>query len=149
MIHWKSRGVMAAAVAAFATSVIGMLAVVIGSLLTPTGAPIDSGHFVAMIGITLFWAPAIAFIPAAILGFTVERPKARAMIARGRGGFVVHLLTSVTAGAILAIVFRFIIHLLNPMQPILDPLVIGFFTLIGFCSGVAWWLLVVLPGRRV
>ena len=136
------------AAAAFTSSVIGMLAVLVGGLFSPTGASIKPGHVVAMIGITLFWAPAIAFIPAAIIGILVERPKAREMIARREGGLVLHVAASTLAGAVLAIFFRVMLNLFDPRQPILDPLVLSFFTLIGFCSGLAWWVLVVLPARR-
>ena len=142
------RGLVATVAAAFAASAVGMLAILIGSLLSPGGAPIKSGHLVAMVGITLFWAPAIALIPAALIAFLVERPKAREMIARGRGGLAVHLLTSVLAGAVLALLFRLLLRLFDPDKPILDPPVLGFFTLIGLCSGIAWWVLVVAPGRR-
>ncbi len=144
----KSRGLVAMAVSAFMSSVIGMLAVLIGSLLSPSGAPIKLGHIVAMIGITLFWAPAIAFIPAAIIGFLVERPKAREMIARREGGLILHVAASTLSGAALAILFRLVLSLFDPGKPIFDPWVLSFFTLIGFCSGLAWWVLVVMPGRR-
>ena len=140
------RGLVATVAAAFAAPAVGMLAILIGSLVT--GAPLKPGHLVAMVGITLFWAPAIAFIPAALIGLLVERPKSREMIVRGRGGLAVHLLTSALAGAVLALLFRLLLRLFDPAKPILDPPILGFFTLIGLCSGIAWWVLVVVPGRR-
>lgn len=145
---FRSRGFVAAAVAAFAASVLGMLAVVIGSLISPTGSAFKPEHLIAVVGITLFWAPVIAFVPAAIIGFLVERPKSKAMIGRQRGGFVASVALSTLAGAVLAVLFRLTLHLFDPGKVIFDPLVLQFFTLIGFCSGLAWWYLVVLPGRR-
>ena len=133
---------------AVAASMIAIAALMIGSLLSPGGSPVKLGHVGAAIGIALFWAPPIAFIPAAVIGMFVERPKAKAMIARRRGGLIPHLLISTLAGAIFALLFRLVLTLFDPRQPILDPLIFQLCTWIGFCSGVAWWFLVVLPGRR-
>ena len=143
-----SGSLMAIIATAVAASVIAVAVVIIASLLSPGGAPVKLGHIGAAIGIALFWAPAIAFIPAAVIGVLVERPKARAMIERRRGGLITHLLISTLAGAIFALLFRLVLNLFDPGKPILDPLVFQLCTWIGFCSGVAWWFLVVLPGRR-
>lgn len=143
-----SRSLVAMITAAVAASVIGVGGMIIGSLLTPGGSPIKPGHLLAAVGIALFWAPAIAFVPAAVIGFLVERPKARAMIERRQGGLIAHLLISTLAGAAFGLLFRFVLYLFDPRKAVFDPLVLQFCTLIGFCSGWAWWYLVVLPGRR-
>lgn len=143
-----SGGLMATIAAAVASSVIAVAVVIFGSLISPGGSPMKLGYLGAAIGIALFWAPAIAFVPAAVIGYLVERPKARWMIARGRGGLVTHLLVSTLAGAAFALLFRLGLNLFDPRQPIIDPLVLKVCAWIGFCSGVAWWQMVVLPGRR-
>ena len=140
---------MAIIVAAVASSVVGVGGVILASLLSPAGAPLKPGHLVAALGIALFWAPAIAFVPAAIIGYLVERPKARAMIARRRGGLITHLSVSVIAGIAFALLFRVVLNIFDPGKPIFDLLTLQACTLVGFCSGLAWWYLVVLPGRRV
>ena len=143
-----SGGLMATIAAAIAASLIGVAGVIIASLLSPGGSPLKLGHIGAAVGIALFWAPPIAFIPAAVIGYVVERPKAKAMIARRRGGLITHLLVSTLAGAAFALIFRLVLNVFDPRQPLVDPLVLQACTWIGFCSGVAWWRLVVLPGRR-
>ena len=134
--------------AAVGASVVAVAGVIVASLLSPGGSPVKLGHIGAAVGIALFWAPAIAFIPAAVIGFLVERPKAKAMIERRRGGLITHLLISTVAGVAFALLFRLTLHVVDPRKPILDPLVFELCAWVGFCSGVAWWLLVVVPGRR-
>jgi len=139
---------MATIAAAIGASVIGVAGVIIGSLLSPGGSPAKLGHIVAAVGIALFWAPPIAFVPAAVIGYLVERPKAKAMIERRQGGLIAHLFASTLAGGAFGLLFRLVLSFFDPRKPILDPLVLQVCSWIGFCSGVAWWLLVVLPGRR-
>lgn len=143
-----SGGLMAVIAAAIGASVIAVTGVIIASLLSPGGSPVKLGHIGAAIGIALFWAPAIAFVPAAVIGYLVERPKAKAMIERRQGGLIPHLLISTLAGTGFGFLFRLVLNLFDPRQPILDPLVLQVCTWIGFCSGVAWWRMVVIPGRR-
>jgi hypothetical protein len=102
----------------------------------------------ATIAIVAIWAPAFALIPAGILGLLVERPKARAAIRHRAARFVPYLLWSVVAAAGLSFLLRIVLHLTNPIYPLLDAFSLGLFSIIGLCSGISWWLLVVLPGRR-
>ena len=143
-----SGGLVAMIATAVGSSVIAVAGVIIGSLISPGGSPVELGHLGAAVGIASFWAPPIAFIPAAVIGYVVERPKAKAMIARRRGGLIAHLLVSVVAGGAFALIFRLVLNLFDPGKPILDPPTLLVCTWIGFCSGVTWWRLVVLPGRR-
>jgi hypothetical protein len=143
-----SGSLMAMIATALAASVIAVASVIIASLLSPGGSPVKIGHIGAAVGIALFWAPAIAFIPAAVIGVLVERPKAKAMIERRRGGLMTHLLVSTLAGASFGLLFRLVLNVFDPRKPILDQPTLVVCTWIGFCSGVAWWYLIVLPGRR-
>ena len=102
----------------------------------------------ATIAIVAIWAPAFALIPTGVLGLLVERPKARAAIRRREVGFVPYTLLSVVAAAVLSFLLRIVLHLTNPSYPLLDAFSLGLFSIIGLCSGISWWLLVVLPGRR-
>jgi hypothetical protein len=102
----------------------------------------------ATIAIVAIWAPAIALIPAGALGLLVERPKAKAAIRRPAVGFVPFTLLSVGAAAVLSFLLRIALHLTNPIYPLLDAFSLGLFSIIGLCSGISWWFLVVLPGRR-
>ena len=102
----------------------------------------------AAIAIVAIWAPAFALIPAGVLGLLVERPKARAAIRRRAAGFVPYILWSVVAAAVLSFLLRIVLHLTNPIYPLLDAFSLGLFSIIGLCSGISWWFLVVLPGRR-
>ena len=142
-----SAGLMAVIAGAIASSVIAVAVVIVVSLVSPGGSPIKLGHLGAAVGIALFWAPPIAFIPAGVIGYLVERPKAKAMIARRRGGLFSHLLISTLAGAAFGLLFRLLLNLFNPTQPLIDPPILLVCTWIGFCSGVAWWRLVIIPGR--
>jgi hypothetical protein len=146
-----SRGFMAVVAASVASSVLAFVATLVFGFLSPTSNHSwigDPGMIAATIAIVAIWAPAFALIPAGILGFLVERPKARAMIERRTGGFVPHLLLSVGAAALLSFLLRIVLHVANPMYPLVDVFSLGLFTLIGFCSGISWWFIVVLPGRR-
>jgi hypothetical protein len=102
----------------------------------------------ATIAIVFIWAPAFALIPAGVLGLLVERPKARSAIRRPAVGFVPYTLLSVAAAAVLSFLLRIGLHLTNPTYPLLDAFSLVLFSIIGLCSGISWWFLVVLPGRR-
>lgn len=105
------------------------------------------GDIMAIAAITLIWAPAFALIPAAVLGYLVERPKARWVIATD-GGIAIHLALSLLAAIVLSILFRIALHLINPRNPLIDLYGLGLFAIIGLGSGLAWWFLVILPGKR-
>ena len=145
---FNSRGFAAIVVAAFASSVLAFAVLIIVGLVWPTGRSFRLDDLPATIAIVAIWAPAFALIPAGVLGLLVERPKARAMIKRPEGGFIPHVVVSVAVAALLSLLLRIVLHLTNPMYPLVDTFSLGLFTLIGFCSGVSWWLLVVVPGRR-
>jgi hypothetical protein len=132
--------------AALASSVLGFVLVAVFGPVT--GRPVRYADLPAIIAIVLIWAPVFALIPAGILGWLVERPKARAMIARRTGGFIPHVALSVAAVALFWFLFRIAVHLTYPTNPLIDVPSLALFVLIGLCSGVSWWILVVLPGRR-
>ena len=143
---FRFNGFMAVLAAAVASSVLGfVLLVVFGP---KTGSHGWTDDLPAIAAIVLIWAPAFALIPAGTLGWLVERPKARRMIARRTGGFVLHVALSVAAVALLWLLFRIGVHLTYPTNPLIDVPSLALFGLIGLCSGVSWWFLVVLPGRR-
>ena len=143
---FRFNGFMAVLAAAVAASVLGFILVVVF-------APSTGNHgwmkdLPAIIAIVLIWAPALALIPAGILGWLVERPKARAMIARRTGGFLHHLALSVAAVVLFWLLLRIAVHFTTPTNPLIDVPSLALFVLIGLCSGISWWFLVVLPGRR-
>lgn len=139
---------MAVLATSVASSVLGFVIVLVLSAMHPAGSRSWTDDLPAVIAIVAIWAPAFVLIPAGILGFLVERPKARAMIERRAGGFVLHILLSVVAAALLSFLLRIVLHLANPIYPLLDMISLALFSLIGFCSGLSWWFMVVLPGRR-
>ncbi len=143
---FRFNGFMAVLAAAVASSVLGFVLLVV--FAPHTGSRGWTEDLPAIIAIVLIWAPAFALIPAGILGWLVERPKARAMIARREGGFVPHIALSVAAVALFWFLFRIVVHFIYPTNPLIDAPSLALFSLIGVCSGVSWWLLVVLPGRR-
>jgi hypothetical protein len=140
------NGLMAVLATAVASSVLGF--VLLAVLVPHTGRPVRSGDLPALAAIVLIWAPAFALIPAGILGLLVERPKARRMIARHAGGFAPHLALSVAAVTLFWFLLRIAVHLTYPTNPLIDVPSLALFWLVGLCSGVSWWFLVVLPGRR-
>jgi hypothetical protein len=121
---------------------------VLGALHPTGGRGWRADDLPATIAIVAIWAPAFALIPAGVLGLLVERPKARAAIERRAGGSIPYILLSVAAAAVLSFLLRIALHLTNPIYPLLDAFSLGLFSIIGLCSGISWWLLVVLPGRR-
>jgi len=146
--YFRSRGVVAVVAASVASSVLAFVIFLLFGLAGSTGKPIGTDDLPAIIAIVLIWAPALALIPAGILGFLVERPKARAMIARRAGGFVPHIALSVAAVVLFWLLFRIVVHFTYPTNPLIDVPSLALFGLIGLCSGISWWFLVVLPGRR-
>ena len=137
---------MAVLATAVAASVLGFVLLV---LFGPsTGRQPRTEDLPAIIAIVLIWAPAVALIPAGILGLIVERPKAHRMIARRTGGFASHLALSVAAVALFWLLLRIAVHFTTPTNPLIDVPSLALFGLIGLCSGISWWFLVVLPGRR-
>jgi hypothetical protein len=140
------HGLMAVLVTAVASSVVGFILLAV--FVPHTGRPVRSGDLPVIAAIVLIWAPAFALVPAGILGWLVERPKARAMIARRAGGFVPHLALSVAAVTLFWLLFRIAVHLTYPTNPLIDLPSLALFVLIGLCSGLSWWFMVVLPGRR-
>ncbi len=129
-----------------------ILAFLITLVLGQLSAPRRDEDWVEMIpvvaAVVLIWAPAFAAIPAGILGVLVERPMARAAIRRGGGGMVPFVLVSIAAGALLSFVPTLVRHLMHPDARLFDPFTLAIFSLIGLCSGIAWWFMVVEPGRR-
>jgi hypothetical protein len=137
--------IVAAAVASSVLTFIGLA--VSGQLSAPSSSnwPLDIAVLLAII---LIWGPAVAVIPAGILGFAVERPVARRLVARASGGFIGHLLIVLAAATFLWLLLRTGSRLSGSTAPFLDLLSLAFFLAIGLCSAMSWWFLVVLPGRR-
>jgi hypothetical protein len=138
---------MAVLAASVASSVLAFVIFLLFGLAGSTGKPIGMDDLPVIAAIVLIWAPAFALIPAGILGWLVERPKARAMIARRAGGFVPHIALSLAAVVMLWLLFRIVVHFIYPTNPLIDAPSLALFTLIGLCSGISWWFLVVLPER--
>jgi hypothetical protein len=140
---------MAVLAASIASSVLAFVIFLMLNAMHPTGGRgWRAGDLPATIAIVAIWAPAFALIPAGVLGLLLERPKARAAIKRRAGGFIQYILLSVVSAAVLSFLLRMVLHLINPIYPLLDTFSLGLFSIVGFCSGISWWLLVVLPGRR-
>jgi hypothetical protein len=146
---FSSRGFAAVLATAVASSVLAFAIFVIVGLVWPTGnRGWKMDDLPATIAIVAIWAPAIALIPAGVFGLLVERPKARTMIKRRAGGFASHMVLSVAAAALFWLLFRIGVHYAYPTNPLIDIPSLALFCLIGLCSGISWWFLVVAPGRR-
>jgi hypothetical protein len=140
---------MAVLVASVSSSLLAFFIFLVLGTLHPTGGRgWRTDDLPATIAIVAIWAPAFALIPAAILGLFVERPKARTAIKRRSGGSIPFILLSVVAAAVLSFLLRIALYLTNPIYPLLDAFSLGLFSIVGLCSGISWWLLVVLPARR-
>lgn len=139
---------MAVLAASVASSVLGFIVFLMFYATPPSGSGNWTDNLGATIAIVAIWAPAFALLPAGALGLLVERPKARAAIRDRAAGFVPFILLSVVAAAVLSFILRIVLHLTNPTYPLLDAFSLGLFAIVGLCSGISWWLLVVLPGRR-
>lgn len=150
MTAWlfHSRGFVAVVAAAVASCVLGFLILVITGPLDFGGMRDPVMDLAVLAAIVLIWAPAFALVPAAILGWLVERPKAARMIARRSGGLVLHLAISVGAALLLWLLFRIGLLAADSTPQLMDGPSFAFLALIGLCSGIAWWVMVVEPGRR-
>jgi hypothetical protein len=146
--NFRSNGLMAVLAASVGSSVLAFIVFVMLYATPSSGSDSWTDALPATIAIVAIWAPAFALIPAGALGFLVERPKARAAIRRPAVGFVPYILLSVVAAAVLSFILRIVLHLTNPIYPLLEAFSLGLFSIIGLCSGISWWFLVVLPGRR-
>ena len=146
--NFRSNGLAAVLAASVASSVLAFIVFLMLYATPPSGSGSWTDALPATIAIVAIWAPAFALIPAGVLGLLVERPKARAAIRRRAAGFVPYTLLSVVAAVVLSFLLRIVLHLTNPIYPLLDAFSLGLFSIIGLCSGISWWLLVVLPGRR-
>jgi hypothetical protein len=146
--NFRSSGFAAVLVASVASSVLGFIIVLMFSAIHPTGKGSWADNLPATIAIVLIWVPVFALIPAGVLALLVERPKARAAIKRGAGGFVQYVSLSLVAAAGLSFLLRVVLHLTNPIYPLVDVFSLGLFSIVGLCSGLSWWYLVVQPGRR-
>ena len=144
----RSRGVMAAVAASVASSILGFLVLALSGQLDLAGMRDPLTELPVVLAIMLFWVPAFAFVPAAILGWLVERPKAQAMIKRRVGGLVPHLALSVAAALLLWLVFRMLLVIADATPGFMDAPSLALLALVGLCSGIAWWWMVVEPGRR-
>ena len=146
--EFRSRGVMAVVAASIASSVLGFLILVVTGPLDFAGMRDPVMELAVVAAVVLFWAPAFAFIPAAILGWFVERPKAQRMITRRSSGLAAHLALSVAAALLLWMLFRIALYVADSTPQLMDAPSLALFLLIGLCSGLSWWLMVVEPGRR-
>lgn len=144
----RSRGMIAVVVASVAASLLGFVILVVSGELDFSAMRDPVTELPVIAAILLIWVPAFAFVPAAILGWLVERPKSRAMIDRRAGGLLVHLFVSIAAALLLWLLFRAVLLLSESTPRLMDSLSLLLVGLVGLCSGIAWWFLVVEPGRR-
>jgi hypothetical protein len=147
---FRARGIAAVFVAAAASSLLGLVLLIVAGPSAPTASNqwmTKPGDNAAVAAIALIWAPAFALIPSALLGYFIERPKARWILATDRN-IGVHLALSVLGAMALSILFRVVLHLIDPKYPLLDLFGLGLFVIIGVGSGLAWWFLVIVPGKR-
>ncbi len=147
---FRSRAIVAVVAAAVCSSLLALAILVITGQFASTGSNAGIEHpgdILVIAAIALIWAPAFALIPAALLGYFVERPKARWLIGND-GVIAVHLALSILAAILLSILFRIVLHLINPKNPLVDLYGLGLFAVIGLGSGLAWWFIVIVPGRR-
>jgi hypothetical protein len=126
---------------------LGFLILVVTGPLDFAGMRDPVMELAVVAAVVLFWAPAFALIPAAILGWFVERPKAQRMIARRSGGLGPHLAMSIGAALLLWLLFRLGLLVTNSTPHFMDGPSLALLVLVGLCSGMAWWLMVVEPGR--
>lgn len=145
-----SRGIVAVFVATIVSSLLGLVLLIVADQFAPTASNrwmTKPGDVAVVAAIALIWAPAFALIPSALLGYLVERPKARWILAND-GNIAVHLALSVLGAMALSVLFRIVLHLIDPKYPLLDLFGLGLFMIIGVGSGLAWWFLVIVPGKR-
>jgi hypothetical protein len=148
-IAGRNLGALAPILAtAVASSVLTFFAaIVFGMLGMPTG-PNVAMDIAVLLSIVFIWGPAFAAIPAAVLAYLVERPVSRSLIARRTGGFVAHLLIVVAAALLLWLLLRIGVVLTGPQTSLLDHMSMTIFAIVGLCSALSWWFLVIVPERR-
>lgn len=140
--------ILAIIVAAVASSLVTFVILIASGWIGMPEKAITPLDVAVWLSIMFMWAPAFALVPAAVLGFLLERPLCRRLIARRDGGFIEHLLIVVAAALALWLALRITVVLSGPQTRIHDPLSLGVFAIIGVCSALSWWYLVVVPGRR-
>jgi hypothetical protein len=144
----RSPAVVAIFAAAIASSLLCFVILVgTGMIGLPSGPDVPL-QIAVILSIIFIWAPAFALIPAGILGFALERPLSRWLIGRRQGGFVEHLTVVVAAALFLWLLLRVIVVLTGPQTQLVDVPSLMVFAIVGLCSALSWWFLVVLPGRR-
>jgi hypothetical protein len=148
-----AHGLPAIVAAAIASSILTFLALAVTGWI---GAPAASSaswtspmDILVILSVVLIWGPAFALVPAGMIGIILERPFARRLIARGHGGFVAHLLIVTAASLCIWLLLRILVVMSGPQTEIFDPLSLAVFLIIGICSALSWWFLVIVPGRRV
>src|SRR5688500_1703244 len=87
-----SNDIMAIILAALASSLVTFAILVASGWIGMPREAIRPLDIAVWLSIILMWGPAFAFVPAAVLGFLLERPLSRRLIARREGGFIEHLL---------------------------------------------------------
>lgn len=143
-----SNDIVAIILAAIASSLVTVAILIASGWIGMPKEAIRPLDIAVWLSIILIWGPAFALVPAAVLGFLLERPLSRSLIARREGGFIEHLLLVVATALALWLALRIAVVLSGPQTRILDPLSLAVFAIIGVCSALSWWFLVVLPGRR-
>ncbi len=141
-----------AVVAIFATAITSSLLtfvilIVTGWIGLPAGPDVPL-QIAVFLSIVFIWAPAFALIPAGILGLAVEWPLSRRLIARRQGGFVMHLGAVVAAALALWLLLRIVVVLAGPQTRLIDYQSLAVFIIVGVCSALSWWFLIVVPGRQ-
>ena len=126
---------------------LGFLILVVTGPMDFSGMRDPVMELAVVAAVVLFWAPAFAFVPAAILGWFVEQPKARRMITRRSGGLAPHLAISIVAALLLWLLFRIGLLITGSSAQLMDAPSLAMFAVVGLCSGMAWWVMVVEPGR--
>jgi hypothetical protein len=142
-----SGSAVAVIAAAIGSSVLTFLILILWGLPAVTW-PEDPLQIAVFLSVVFLWGPAFALVPSAILGFLVERPLTRRLIAQEQGGFVEHLLAIVGAAVLLWLLLRVVVVLTGPQTNIMDYLSLAIFAIVGLCSALSWWFIVVLPARR-
>ena len=72
---FRFRGVMATVATAIASSIFGFIALVLSGQLDLSAMREPATELPVIAAIVLFWVPAFAFVPAAILGWSWSAPR--------------------------------------------------------------------------
>jgi uncharacterized membrane protein len=139
--------IFATAIASSLLTLVILILIGVGRIGLPSGPDVPL-QIAVFLSIVFFWAPAFALIPAGILGLAVERPLSRRLIARRQGGFVMHLTAVVAAALSLWLLLRVAVVLAGPQTRLLDYPSLAVFIIVGVCSALSWWFLIVVPGRQ-